>query len=169
MIHLSYDEISPFTQKKTVMIEEHPDANDRVKMCMGTGYHTYQSSWVEGSEFIARYEATIPQNIIDTKTVVDGNVWYKMYITHPFATLQPELVDDQWVWAFYMMRSMTADEPYTFSFEEAPDIHRGPDDETRVEYPEADFESAFAHIQAAIRMGVAALETAIENESKGTE
>lgn len=97
---LTYDEISPITGNRTVLVEEEEFSGDNVKLCMETGYQTYQFNWrVENEEIIANLENQFPYNVVDSKFIdPGGNVWYKSFLISPNVLLYPD--EKTWKVAF---------------------------------------------------------------------
>lgn len=92
MLRLSYDEISPITGNKSVLVEQDPFTNDQVKLCMESGYQTYLKNWKSDNiELISDLEKQFPEDITKTKIVdSNGNVWYKSYLVSRNVILFPE-------------------------------------------------------------------------------
>tara|TARA_R110000822_G_scaffold128195_7_gene263904 strand:- start:260 stop:793 length:534 start_codon:yes stop_codon:yes gene_type:complete len=100
-----YDADSPFTGNRSVMSEPDPSKEDILKLCMDTGYHTYELNWKTGSDVLTLVEETLPQQIVDSKREVnDGNTWYKMMLVTPFVMLIPETIDDVDKWIIYTLK-----------------------------------------------------------------
>lgn len=93
MLRLQYDEISPITGNKSVLIEEDSFSGDIVKLCMETGYQTYENSWkVSNEEIIANLENQFPYQVVDTRFVdhSTNNIWYKTFLISPNVILYPD-------------------------------------------------------------------------------
>ena len=97
-------EVSPFTGNRCLAIEPDAEKQDYMKLCMETGYHTYDINWKVGSEVIDIVEQYYPNILIDTKKIMDGNVWYKLILNTPFAVLTPEYAGDDMIWAIYTLK-----------------------------------------------------------------
>jgi hypothetical protein len=91
-LKLDYDEISPITGRKTVLVEEEEFSGDSVKLCMETGYQTYERLWkVENEEIIANLENQFPYQVVDSKFIdSNDNVWYKSFLISPNVLLYPD-------------------------------------------------------------------------------
>jgi hypothetical protein len=95
-MRLTYDEISPLTGNRTVLIEEDAFSGDIVKLCMETGYQTYENSWkAENEEIVANLENQFPYQVVDSKFIDEGgNIWYKCFLISPNVLLYPD--EHQW-------------------------------------------------------------------------
>jgi hypothetical protein len=80
MIDLEYDEMSPITGTKSVLIEA-MDNGTNSYICMESGYVS-NDQFTIGSEITALHETTISQLMRDVKVTdtVKGLVWYPAYI-----------------------------------------------------------------------------------------
>ena len=89
-MRLVYDEISPWSGELSVMVEFDSVKQDNVKLCMDTGYQTYEKHWKVDSPSIEILEAQQPKIITDTKKIdAGGNVWYKISLVTPLVVLMP--------------------------------------------------------------------------------
>lgn len=88
-MRLNYDELSPITGTMSVLVE-HEDGVT-MKMCMESGYQTY-NSWKIGSEELTAFESSSPDIILDSKFVDEkkGQVWYKTAIFSKGFVLYPD-------------------------------------------------------------------------------
>lgn len=169
-----FDELSPFTGKRRVLVEADPDKFDNVKLCMDTGYHTYERSWKDGSDVIPLVEANMTANVLKTKVVYDGNVWYCMYLVNPFLVLTPEYktddIGEERVWALYSLKGANpeADEiVMEIDIEDGVKQYRTFDTSTRVEFPYNKFEQAMDQYQ---QVGAAIYgQIAMVNNAESTE
>lgn len=99
-MRLVYDEISPITNNKSVLVEH--DENGVYKLCMDTGY-AHQEKWTIGSDELIEYESTLPQMTIDDKFVAsNGDVWFRITIISSTAMLYYEQND----WIIVGMRDL---------------------------------------------------------------
>ena len=107
---LTYDEISPITGNKTVLIE-YDDLHGTTKLCMESGYQ-HLERYVDGSQVCDDFELTCPQ-IIKQSKFVDGKnkVWYKLIIVTPTLILLPTATQ----WKIVGLRKMNVDEDITNS------------------------------------------------------
>lgn len=91
-MRLNYDEISPITGNLCVMVEMDSTKNQNMRLCMESGYQTFDS-WKEGSEIVEKFLAASPELIKSTKFVDEtGNVWVKIIMMTPEVVLNPDLV-----------------------------------------------------------------------------
>lgn len=84
----NYDEISPITGNKSVMRE------DDLRICFESGYHTYDS-WEIGSPDQINFASKSPNHIVDTKKIIDNQVWYLLSLFSENHILIP---DDEFGW-----------------------------------------------------------------------
>lgn len=95
MLRLDYDEYSPITGEKTVLVEYDPILEDTCKFCMKSGYETYESWTVRNAE-ILKYEEQLPDIIRNSKKIdSNGNIWYKTTMNTRNVILYPKL--NTWV------------------------------------------------------------------------
>lgn len=150
-MRLVYDEVSPFTGKRSVMIEPDAEAKDFLKICMDTGYHTYQEKWKTGSEYIENVENTFPNVVLSTKRECDdGNTWYRIVLLTPFVMLVPEEENDDFVWCIYTLKN--ADPKKDQVVMEVEDVEGNPlyrcvDMDTRKVFPDNEFSLAMDAFQ----------------------
>lgn len=91
MIKMNYDEVSPITGNKSVLVEHLPEGGF-TKMCMDTGFHTY-SVWTPGAAELEKFEAGVP-NIVKETALLDGEtglVWYKIIMISDKSWLYPDV------------------------------------------------------------------------------
>lgn len=90
-MRLNYDEISPITGNMCVMVEPDSTKNQNMKLCMESGYQTFDS-WKDGSEIVEKFLSVSPQ-LIQHSAVVDenGNVWVKVIMMTQDVVLNPDL------------------------------------------------------------------------------
>ena len=145
-----YDELSPFTNNRRVLIEPDADKNDYIKLCMDTGYHTYDIHWKVGSDIIDIVESGLPNIIIDTKRIVGDNVWYRLLLITPFILLTPEYSGDNINWAIYTLKDADPNVDnviMTIEDDEHKPIYRTIDPDTKKVFPENQFEQAMDMFQ----------------------
>ena len=89
-LKLDYDEISPFTGNKCVLIEADDQTNTESRICMETGYTT-KDIWKIGSKAAKTYEKMITQLMIDTKykDKTLNQIWYLSTMPTSTAVLYP--------------------------------------------------------------------------------
>ena len=94
---LSYDALSPFTDRKRVLIE-YDDLHGESRICMDTGYQ-YSEKYISGSEACDFYEQVCPKMVKESKFIdSDERVWYKSVIISPTNVLYPDMYDGDWIW-----------------------------------------------------------------------
>lgn len=90
-MRLNYDEISPITGNMCVMVEPDSTKNQNMKLCMESGYQTFDS-WKDGSEIVEKFLSVSPQLIRSTAVVDENeNVWVKIIMMTPDVVLSPDL------------------------------------------------------------------------------
>jgi hypothetical protein len=154
-MRITYDEISPITGNRKVMIEPDPEKLDNIKICMDSGYHTYDAHWKTGSDVIELVERNLPTVIIDNKKECDdGNTWYHLMMITPFVILTPEASsggDIEWV-----IYSLKPGDPNTDDIimilpnetEGSDPIHMTIDNSSRQSFPSDKFELAMDAYQS---------------------
>lgn len=85
---LEYDEISPITGNKCVIVEGDETKGSVSYMCMESGYTTASHLKV-GSTYVDEYESNITDLMRDAKFEEEGTglVWYPAFIQTPIAIL----------------------------------------------------------------------------------
>ena len=94
-----FDEISPFSKQKTVLVEADEKTNVESRICLATGYTT-RNDWTTGSKLIEQYDLRITQLMRDTKYEDGelGTVWYLSTMSTPAAVLYPAGSANRWAW-----------------------------------------------------------------------
>ena len=88
---LTYDEISPITNKKSVIVE-YDDLNETHKLCMDSGYNNFSAWRLDNTDLISELESTLPQSVVDQRFVTpEGDIWYKIIISTPTMILYPDI------------------------------------------------------------------------------
>lgn len=151
-MRMIFDEDSPFTGNRRVLIEPDPEKQDHMKICMDTGYHTYTDRWKTGTETIDLVEDSLPNMLIESKKeTADGNTWYKVLFVTPYVILTPEVIDTGEVWAVYSLRDGNPDtDPILMEVDTVGGgrVYRTIDSESRVEFPSDKFEMAMDMFQS---------------------
>lgn len=147
MIRQIYDETSPITGNRCVLVEPDAEKRDNLKLCMESGYHTYEMHWKVGSDAIEQLERTLPNIIINSKfTDSSGQVWYKMMLITPFLILIPEPNDtgtEEWV--IYTLKDgdpVNDEIVMSIESEDGNLIYRAIDKDSRQAFPEYKFDMA---------------------------
>ena len=98
-MNLDYDEISPITGNKCVLIEADENTNIESRICMESGYTTSERLKID-SDHIAEYEQTITEFMRDTKYIDNklGCVWYPTFINLPGGMVYCEEKNNDLVW-----------------------------------------------------------------------
>lgn len=149
-MRLIADGKSPFSGNESLFKEYHEPSNDSMIICIDTGYHTYEKSWKKDNEdVLARVEESLPMSSVQQKRIVDDQVWYKIVLMTAFVIITPEQYDDRNVWSVYTFKDGDPSTEVTFPMETVTGevIHRTPDNETRKEFQENEFNKAWDYFQ----------------------
>ena len=90
-LNLDFDDISPITQNKCVIIEADTETGDEHRMCMESGYITRTSLKI-GSEEVQKHELRCTELMIKLRVNDNklGTVWYPTFMQMPGAMLYCE-------------------------------------------------------------------------------
>ena len=85
---INYDEVSPITGNKCVIVEADEQTNTESYLCTESGYTTTDKLVID-SVHVKQYEQMITQLMVDAKfeDVVAGLVWYPCFMQLPGAML----------------------------------------------------------------------------------
>lgn len=100
MLKLEYDEISPFSQEMTVIVEPSDDKEGVFnKLCMETGYYT-STDWTEGSDALIEYMENITQHNIDNSFFEEatGLFWFPYLLTTECGVIFADVGDSGFQW-----------------------------------------------------------------------
>jgi len=97
---IDYDEISPITGNKCVIVEADENTNVESRICMESGYSTADTLKTD-SKTIETYEQSLTQFMRDKKFVDEdsGLVWYPSFMQLPGGMLYCDEIDNselQW-------------------------------------------------------------------------
>ena len=83
-MNIDYDEISPITGNKCVVVEAEPENNVISYICMESGYTT-TDQLVTGGLYIEQYEAKLTELMIDAKFEDEKTklTWYPTFMQMP--------------------------------------------------------------------------------------
>ena len=98
-MNLEYDEISPITNNKCVLVEADENTNIESRICMESGYTTNERLKID-SDDIVDYESTITEFMCAKKYIDDelGCVWYPTFISLPGGMVYCEPQNNELVW-----------------------------------------------------------------------
>ena len=147
-MRLNYDEISPITGNLSVMVEPDTTKNQNMKLCMESGYQTFDS-WKDGSEIVEKFLSVSPQLIKNTAIIDDNeNVWVKIIMMTPDVVLSPDLkeVEDRYeqIWkvsSFTLLEEGVLPEPNIVSVQ-VGNRFKVLDESTSMNFGEFEFEEA---------------------------
>ena len=90
-MNIDYDEISPITGNKCVVVEAEPENNVISYICMESGYTT-TDQLVTGGLYIEQYEAKLTELMIDAKFEDEKTklTWYPTFMQMPGGMLYPD-------------------------------------------------------------------------------
>ena len=96
---LDYDEISPITENKCVLVEADEQTNSVSYLCMESGYTTSDKLKI-GSSYITNYEGTITELMRNEKFIDEERqlIWYPAFMPVPGAMLYSEGKTKEWKW-----------------------------------------------------------------------
>ncbi len=145
---LNYDEISPITGNKSVMVEYDEDKGQNMKLCMESGYQTFDS-WKDGSEIVDKFLSVSPELIRNTALVDDNeNVWVKIIMMTPDIVLAPDIRQtedqDDFIWkvsTFKLLEKGQLPEADMVAVK-VGDLYKALDEDTASIFEELDFENA---------------------------
>ena len=143
---LNPDEISPITGNLCVFVEYDINSQQDTKLCMESGYHTFES-WKIGSEELKRFEDASPEFILKTRFEDGDQIWYKITMFTKDALLCPE---DDGRWKVNSFRELSVDETFdpiemimqTETDGEGNEIKRVLDEKYASYFSETEFEDA---------------------------
>jgi len=90
-MNLDYDDISPITGNKCVVIEADPGANVQSYLCMESGYTTTDMLTKDGT-YIEKHEEQLTELMLDAKYEDEetGLIWYPTFMQMPGGMLYPD-------------------------------------------------------------------------------
>ena len=90
-MNLDYDEISPITGNKCVVVEADADANIQSYLCMESGYTT-TDQLIKDGPYVEKHEENLTELMLDAKHEDEetGLVWYPTFMQMPGGMLYPE-------------------------------------------------------------------------------
>ena len=106
-----YDEISPFSKQKTVLVEADEHTNVESRICLATGYTT-RDDWKAGSDKLNQFESHITELMNETKYEDPelGTIWYLSTMSTPAAVLYPAGSANRWAWQVSPVEYLTGDD-----------------------------------------------------------
>ena len=107
-LKLDYDDISPFTGNKCVLIESDTGTGMESRICMETGYTTTDRFTI-GGKAIEQYEKFVPQLYKDTKFLDKtlNQIWYLSTMrTHVCCLYAEGTSKTDYKWKLAMVRSL---------------------------------------------------------------
>jgi hypothetical protein len=157
-IKLEYDDDSPFTGNKCVLIEADQGTGAESRICMESGYTT-MDRFVVGGRAIDSYEKMIPQLYKDTKYVdqILNQVWYLSTMRTERACLYADgKTKDDFIWKISYVIEMSEEERLKYPVEGKENEYHTHmvDIDNSIQFANNDFKSAidkFYEIMGAIR------------------
>jgi|TARA_R100000541_G_scaffold753_1_gene4325 hypothetical protein len=110
-MNIDFDEISPITGNKCVVVEAEPDNNVISYLCMESGYTTTDQLISDGA-YLEKHEAELTSLMIDVKfTDKETNlVWYPTFMQMPGGMLYPEGEPKKFEWKVAKVISIFGEE-----------------------------------------------------------
>ena len=98
-MNLEYDQISPITNNKCVLVEADETTNTESYLCMESGYTSSDKLQI-GSLDVTNYESSITELMRNEKFVDEERnlVWYPAFMPVPGAMLYCEGESNNWQW-----------------------------------------------------------------------
>ena len=98
-MNLEYDQISPITNNKCVLVEADETTNTESYLCMESGYTSSDKLQI-GSLNVTNYESSITELMRNEKFVDEERnlVWYPAFMPVPGAMLYCEGEPNNWQW-----------------------------------------------------------------------
>ncbi len=98
-MNLEYDQISPITNNKCVLVEADEKTNSESYLCMESGYTSSDKLQI-GSSDIFNYEASITELMKKEKFIDEERnlIWYPAFMPVPGAMLYCEGESENWQW-----------------------------------------------------------------------
>ena len=154
-LNLDFDDISPITQNKCVIIEADTETGDEHRMCMESGYITRTSLKI-GSEEVQKHELRCTELMIKLRVNDNklGTVWYPTFMQMPGAMLyaQGESKTD-WNWKVAQIVPIVGDERLNYPVVGKPkEYHTSRlDVENANTYDKEDFASALDNLYSIVK------------------
>ena len=104
-------EISPFTGKESVIVEQVGDKTS--KICMDSGFMTNEDFSIDNVELIEKYESSMPKLMIEKRYKDDdlGQYWYLTSIQFRTGMIYPQpSQQDDYEWCFSPVIELDPDE-----------------------------------------------------------
>ena len=156
-LKLEYDDVSPFTGNKCVMIESDPRTGMESRICMESGYTTTDRFTV-GSRALDSYEKQIPELYKDTKFVDQllNQVWYLATMRTQAACLYAMgNTKDDYKWKLAEVKSLSEEEQKKYPIEGQTDKYHSHivDVDNATEFDKNDFKGAIDKFYSIIGKG----------------
>jgi len=151
---LDFDEMSPFSNEKTVLLEADEKTNLESRICIASGYTT-RDEWKIGSDVVADYHERMTELMRDTKYEDDelGTVWYLSSMSTPAALLYPNGASaNQWKWEVSPIEYLVGEEraKYPVPGKEGEYYTSRVATDKAVNFDKSDFRSALEHFYALV-------------------
>lgn len=111
-MRINYDEISPITGNLCVLVEYDEKLGQSMRLCMESGYHTYDG-WKKGSSEAELFESNSPEVVKETALYDEksGLIWYKITMATSDVVLFPdEVANFDSFWKVNSFRDLYEDE-----------------------------------------------------------
>ena len=151
---IEYDEISPITGNKCVLIEADENTNIESRICMESGYTTNERLKIDSVD-ITKYESTITEYMRTMKYTDDelGCIWYPTFINFPGGMVYCEAGDNELVWKTASVVEMSDEErlKYPIPNKEGEYFTSRLDVENAKTYDKYDFKTALDELYSLIK------------------
>ena len=153
-LKLDYDEVSPITENKCVIVEGDDKSGEEHRMCMESGYVT-STSLVPESKTCKRHELGCTELMKQIK-LVDMNlnsVWYPTFMQMPGGMLYCEGTVKKWNWKVAKVIPIIGDERLNYPVVGKPkEYHTSRlDVENANTYDKEDFASALDNLYSIVK------------------
>ena len=157
-LKLEYDDISPFTGNKCVLIESDPRTGMESRICMESGMTTTDRFTI-GSRALEGYENHIPQLYKDTKFVDQllNQIWYLATMRTQAACLYAMgTTKDDYKWKLAEVKALDEEEQKKYPIEGQKDKYHSHivDVENAKEFDKNNFKDAIDEFYSIIGKGV---------------
>jgi hypothetical protein len=109
---IDYDDVSPITGNKCVIIESDEKTNEESRLCMESGYTT-KDTWKTGSDMVKNYEEHVTELMCNLKFEDDltSLTWYPSTMVTPIVMLYPKGANiAEWCWEVAEVTPITGEE-----------------------------------------------------------
>ena len=154
MKNLDYDEVSPVTGNKCVLVEADQKTNTESYLCMESGFTSHEKL-IEGSDFQNSYETRCTDLMRSCKLIdEDKKAWYPTFMQLPNAMLYAEGKSaEKWNWKVSQIVKIEGDErlKYPVPGKEGEYYTSRLDVENGKTYDKVDFDGALNELYSIVK------------------